>query len=282
MLSRKDYLASLDAPPNTKANLLGNLLRQADVSYTILPSTDVAANFRATVYSWGAVASRRLIVGKGVYHDSGGMNLKSWDSDIHLMKHDCAGGLLSLLAPPGYLVAVPWMRNIFNTELPSGSVLPMANGSTVEILDTDAEGRIVCADAFAQLTQERKAPSLVVFITTCGMVLCPGYISYATDDEGLARKVAASVSKEKVLRVPVLPFQEVGLKSRVASIANTTGDTKLVGYDFLFGATSFLRYFTPGETKFLHIDVSGVVFDNYDAKKPCGYDFVKNLLETLG
>ncbi|HVN85831.1 MAG TPA: leucyl aminopeptidase [Candidatus Binatia bacterium] len=215
----------------------------------------------------GRPRKRIAIVGKGITFDSGGLSLKPNDS-MKLMKTDMAGGAaviatMSALARLGAPVRVTGLvaaaENMpSGTALRVGDVIRHYGGRTVEVLNTDAEGRLVLADALAY-ADAVLAPDVVVDLATLtgaarvalGSVMAA---LYATDD-GLAAALldAGTASGDRLWRMPLAEEYRAGLDSPVADLANVAGGPGRAGS---IDAALFLREFTGGRA-WAHLDIAG-------------------------
>ncbi|HEY7486253.1 MAG TPA: leucyl aminopeptidase [Streptosporangiaceae bacterium] len=223
-------------------------------------------------YEPAGATSHVVLIGKGITFDSGGLSLKPNDN-MKLMKTDMAGGAvviatMSALADLGVTARVTGLVAAAE-NMPSGSamrpgdVIRHFGGKTSEVLNTDAEGRLVLADALAYADAELD-PDFVVDIATltgaarvalgtrCGAL-------YATDDElaeGLAG--AGAASGEQLWRMPLVGDYRQAIESDVADVANiersaATGEKMGAGSIM---AALFLREFA-GARRWAHLDVAG-------------------------
>jgi len=222
-------------------------------------------------------AGTAVLVGKGITFDSGGISIKPAPS-MGEMKYDMMGAATALacarvakaLALPVRVVALaPVTEN-----MPSGSacrpgdILRMRNGKTVEVDNTDAEGRLILADALSY-AEKFRPDVLLDFATLTGAVLvalgheCAGLM---TPDEGLATELVAAGEKtgERLWRLPVWDDYGENLKSEWADMKNSAG--KVAG---TVNAAVFLKEFVPEGVPWAHIDVAGVA---HFEKAHTGYD----------
>jgi leucyl aminopeptidase len=205
------------------------------------------------------------LVGKGVTFDSGGLSLKTNDQMVD-MKCDMAGAAAVLgamqaaaeLALPVNLVGV--MALVEN--MPSGKAMKLGdvikarNGKTIEVLNTDAEGRLILADALAYAV-DLKADHIVDLATLTGACMVAlGYdvAGLMSNDEAWSQKVlsAAQAAGEKAWPLPMLPHYGEMIKSTVADIKNTGGSR----YAGAISAAKFLEEFV-GTTPWAHLDIAG-------------------------
>ncbi len=218
------------------------------------------------VLEYGTRGPLLAIVGKGITFDSGGISIKP-SKGMQEMKYDKTGALVvlgvfkaasELRLPVRLLGVMPLTEN-----LPSGSaqkpgdIVTAYNGKTIEVLNTDAEGRLVLADALA-FAAEKKPAYMISIATLTGAVLvalgrqCAAVLS---DDDRLARVLEESGTRtfERLWRLPLWKEYSEMMKSDFADIKNVS-DTGEAGT--ITGAI-FLKEFV-GETKWAHIDIAGV------------------------
>ncbi len=219
---------------------------------------------RMVEIAWGkAGAPVVAIVGKGVAFDTGGLNLKGGDG-MRLMKKDMGGAAHALALArlvmgaqlPVRLVCVtPLVENAIGPDAfrPS-DVLRTRKGLTVEIEDTDAEGRLILADALTRAS-ELKPELIIDFATLTGaarVALGPDLAPLYTDDDGLAADIAAGskATGDPVWRMPLWPGYEGGLKSPIADMKNL-GDGPMGGS---ITAALFLKAFVSAPS-WAHFDI---------------------------
>ena len=223
-----------------------------------------------------------VLVGKGITFDTGGINLKRSD-DMWKMKHDMAGAAAVLGAlRAAALLDVP-LRVIGLTPLvenmPGGrayrpaDVLRGITGKTVEVINTDAEGRLILADALGYAARFR--PHAVVDIATLTgaqmIALGPHAAALFSNDDTLAARLeqAAQRTGERVWRLPLWEEYKEALKSEVAEVKNTAGR-----HSGLPTTAKFLEHFTENYP-WAHLDVASMVWTDtardYHPKGPTGY-----------
>lgn len=214
------------------------------------------------------------IVGKGVTFDSGGINIKP-SNGMEDMKGDMAGagvvlGLMESLAMRKAKVNVVGVMGLVE-NMPSGSasrpsdVVTSMSGKTIEILNTDAEGRLVLADAMWYV-QEKFSPKTVIDLATLtgAIVVSLGheYAGLFSNSDDLCKKLseAGESVDEKVWR---FPLHEEYAKDVISDIA----DVKNVGSGRGAGsitAAEFLKHFVKEGVEWAHIDIAGVEWDKKD------------------
>lgn len=209
---------------------------------------------------------RRLaIVGKGITFDSGGLSIKPAQS-METMKTDMAGaaavlGLFSILPKlkvareiHGIIAACENM--VSGSSIHPGDIITMRNGTTVEVLNTDAEGRIVLGDAFTYALEE-KADAIIDLATltgACVVALGDAIAGIVSNDEKLISAIVASGREagEKIWPLPLEESYKEAMKSDVADLRNIS---TLKGGGAIMGAI-FLEHFV-GKIPWVHLDIAG-------------------------
>ena len=226
-----------------------------------------------------------VLVGKGITFDSGGLSLKPADG-MKPMKTDMAGGaavIAAMSALPGLGAAVRVTGLVATAEnMPSGSamrpgdVITHFGGRTTEVLNTDAEGRLVLADALAYADTVLEPDVLVDIATLTGAarVALGGTLGalYASDDSLAAALLAAATEAgEPLWRMPLVDDYSDALDSPVADLANVPhGSRPRAGS---IEAALFLREFTGGRP-WAHLDIAGAARfspDGDEAKGATGF-----------
>jgi leucyl aminopeptidase len=217
----------------------------------------------------GRGAPHVVLVGKGITFDSGGLSLKPNDSMV-AMKTDMGGaaaviGTLAAVSRLGLPLRVTALVAAAE-NLPSGSaqrpgdVLRQYGGRTVEVLNTDAEGRLVLADALAYADRDLQADVVVDVATLTGampVALGRRHAGLFASDDALATQLveAAAASGEPVWRMPLVDDYRHALDSPVADLRNI-GQPKLKLQGGSITAALFLREFTGGRP-WAHLDIAG-------------------------
>ena len=213
---------------------------------------------------WGNPQHPRVaVVGKGVCFDSGGLDLKP-ATGMRLMKKDMGGAahalaLAVLIAgerlPVRLHLLIPAVENaVSGNAVRPGDIVKSRQGLQVEIDNTDAEGRLVLADALAKAAEAK--PELILdFATLTGaarVALGPDLPAMFSNDDGLAGELAASgeQSADPVWRMPLWDAYDEMLKSDIADLANASG-TPMAG---AVVAAMFLKRFVPKDTPWAHFD----------------------------
>ena len=232
------------------------------------------------------------LVGKGLTFDSGGLSIKT-GTGMMTMKCDMSGGAavlgvmaaISAVAPPvkvtGY---VPMTDNMLGGDATRpGDVLTMANGKTVEVLNTDAEGRLVLADALSLAC--RAEPDAIVDLATltgaCMVALGPKVAGLMGNNEAWINQLAGAAERtgERVWRLPLPDDYKAQLDSSVADMKNIGGP-----HGGALTAGLFLSNFVEDEIPWAHLDIAGPAFtdseDGETAKGGTGFG-VRMLLDAL-
>ncbi len=220
----------------------------------------------------GRVRRRVAVIGKGVTFDAGGLDLKSPDGMLR-MKDDMSGGAavlgimqaLGRLRPPvevhGLVAATENMPS--GTAYRPGDVLRAMNGTTIEIGNTDAEGRLTLADAICYANTRIKPDEIIDMATltgACVVALGPLCSGLFASDQGLADRLLAAGERagERLWQLPLIDEYRDHLKSEVADINNVgpRGGGAI-------NAALFLREFA-GATPWAHLDIAGPAFTEKD------------------
>ncbi|MCU0830083.1 MAG: leucyl aminopeptidase family protein [Rhizobiaceae bacterium] len=216
-------------------------------------------------FTWGRSDARKVtLVGKGVCFDTGGLDIKP-SSGMLLMKKDM-GGAAHVLALARMMmeakrdvrlrVLIPAVENsIAGNAFRPGDILKSRKGDTVEIGNTDAEGRLILADALA-LACEEKPDLLIDMATLTGaarVALGPDVIPFYTDDEPFAAALAAASGavQDPVWRMPLWKPYAAKLASKIADTNNVTTD----GFAGSVTAALFLQRFVQPGIAWAHFDI---------------------------
>ncbi|HET7417764.1 MAG TPA: leucyl aminopeptidase [Solirubrobacterales bacterium] len=220
-------------------------------------------------YDGGGSGSPLAYIGKGVTFDTGGISLKP-GAGMQEMKMDMSGAAAVLEAtaaiaelglPLNLIALVPTTENMpSGTAIKPGDIITQYNGKTVEVNNTDAEGRLILADALAYAV-ELGAERLVDIATLTGAVeiaLGSTYAGLISNDDALAAAVtsAGETTGELSWRLPLHPEYKELMKGTVADLSNL-GKKRKAG---TITAASFLEEFV-GETPWAHLDIAGSAWD---------------------
>jgi leucyl aminopeptidase len=232
------------------------------------------------VMQWNGARGKKdapvAFVGKGVCFDSGGLSLKTGPGMMG-MKGDMGGaaavvGTLHALASRKARVHAVGVIGLVE-NMPDGKaqrpddVVKSLSGQTIEVLNTDAEGRLVLADAL-WYTQTRFKPKFVIDLATL-----TGAISVAlghenaglfSNDDKLAERIydAGQLECETVWRLPLAPAYDKALKSKIADMKNISGNTAAGS----IVAAQFLQRFVAEKTPWAHLDIAGVAWQDGEQK----------------
>jgi leucyl aminopeptidase len=229
----------------------------------------------------GPVRRRVALVGKGLTFDSGGYNLKVAGSQIEMMKYDMGGSAAVLGAaraiaqarPEGvevHMIVASCENMISGGALHPGDILTASNGKTIEINNTDAEGRLTLADALVYAC--RLEPDAIVDLATltgaCVIALGNEIAGLWSSSDGLAESLlkAARDGGEELWRMPLRSSYKAGLKSELADLKNT--GPRPAGS---ITAALFLKDFVSEGLPWAHIDIAGTVWsDKGRGEDPAG------------
>jgi leucyl aminopeptidase len=275
---------------NAPANALGpsaleqeavKLAEHFDASVTMVRGDElIAANFplihavgragveepRIVDFSWGREdAPKVAIIGKGVTFDTGGLDIKP-ASGMELMKKDMGGAATALTLARLIMEAgldlrlrtlIPIVENAISAPaMRPGDVLRSRKGLSVEVGNTDAEGRLILADALALADED--APELMLdFATLTGaarVALGPDLPPFYTDDDALAAQVAvhAARARDPVWRMPLWGPYDAMIEGTVGDISNSGTGAGMAGS---ITAALFLRRFVEKAKSWAHFDV---------------------------
>ncbi len=214
---------------------------------------------------WGTDGPALTLVGKGVCFDTGGLNLKP-SSGMNLMKKDMGGAatvlglaqmIMALKLPLRLRVLIPAVENVVaGNALKPKDILTSRKGLTVEVNDTDAEGRLVLADALA-LACEEDTDLLISMATLTGaarVAVGPDLAPFYTDDADLAAALEAGATAgcDPAWRMPFHDAYETVIEPGIADLDNAPG----FGFAGSITAALFLRRFVDAR-RYIHFDIYG-------------------------
>jgi leucyl aminopeptidase len=214
---------------------------------------------------WGTSGPALTLVGKGVCFDTGGLDIKP-SSGMLLMKKDMGGAatvlglaqmIMALDLPLRLRVLIPAVENaIAGCAMRPKDILTSRKGLTVEVNNTDAEGRLVLADALAYAVEE-PVDALISMATLTGaarVAVGPDLAPYYTDDEGVAKALEAGATAgfDPVWRMPFWDAYDPVIEPGIADLDNAPG----FGFAGSITAALFLRRFV-GDARYLHFDIFG-------------------------
>jgi leucyl aminopeptidase len=216
-------------------------------------------------FAWGDPTHPTVVlVGKGVAFDSGGLDIKP-SAGMRLMKKDMGGAahaialaqmIMANRLPVRLHVLIPAVENaISGNAMRPGDVLPSRKGLTVEVGNTDAEGRLILADALARAGE--LSPALTIDLATltgaARVALGPDVVPFYTEDDALAADLArhADAIEDPLWRMPMWQGYAMGLDSDIADLKNDPDAWVQAGS---VAAALFLKRFAPAGS-WLHLDI---------------------------
>jgi leucyl aminopeptidase len=217
------------------------------------------------------------LVGKGISFDTGGISIKP-STNMGYMKCDMAGAaavlgtieLVARLKLDIHIVAViPAAENSVDANsIRPGDVISSYSGKSIEVIDTDAEGRLVLADGLAYIIKNHQPEYLIDLATLTGSIVATlGYSAaglFSKNDE-MAHNLSAAGENlnEKVWRLPMWDDYAVDMQSDIADIKNLSGKP-VAG---AITAAKFLEAFTSEHKNWTHLDIAGVAFTDSEFGK---------------
>ncbi len=233
------------------------------------------------------------IVGKAVTFDTGGISIKP-AADMDAMKYDKCGGMAvlgimqavaELKLPMGVVGVIPTAENsVSAAAYRPGDILRMFNGKTVEITNTDAEGRLILADALAYVAKAYEPAAIIDMATlTGGVIVALGsvYAGLMANDDGIAHALerAGAATGELVWRLPLHERYKPIMDGTHADLQNSGGREAQT-----ITACIFLQHFVPEKTPWAHLDIAAMAHpkkdDRYTAKGASGFG-VRLVMEYL-
>ena len=239
----------------------------------VAQGSDLPPKFIHLTYRPASGTNRRLVlVGKGLTFDSGGYNLKTAGSQIDMMKYDMGGSAAVLgamraiaeLKPAGvevHMIVAACENMISGGAIHPGAIVKASNGKTIEINNTDAEGRLTLADALVYAC--KLEPDAVVDLATltgaCVIALGEEIAGLWSPSDGLAEALlqAGEQAGESLWRMPLRASYREGLKSGLADMKNTgprPGGS--------ITAALFLQDFMNADVAWAHMDIAGTVWSD--------------------
>lgn len=243
----------------------------------VAQASDLPPKFIHLIYKPPTTPKRKLaIIGKGLTFDSGGLNIKGAGSGIETMKIDMGGAAATLGAAKAigqikpdvevHFISAVTENMISGKAMHPGDILKASNGKTIEVNNTDAEGRLTLADALVY-TDQLGLDAMVDLATltgACVVALGDDIAGLFTPNDNIASQLqtAAESSGEKIWRMPMEEKYFEGLKSGIADMKNTGPR-----YGGSITAALFLKQFVK-TTPWAHLDIAGPVW----ADKESGYN----------
>ena len=236
----------------------------------VAQGTDEPPKFIVVEYNNGGDEKPKVIVGKGLTFDSGGISIKP-ASKMDEMKYDMCGSTvvlgvlhaLSILKPKINVVGIiPSTENLVGAKaFKPGDILTAYNGKTIEVLNTDAEGRLILADGLSYASKHYDPEFIIDFATLTGAVVVTlGHVATGImgTDEKLMRKVKESSKStgEKVWELPLWPEYCKQIKSDIADVKNMGS----AGQAGSIAAGAFLKEFVEEDIPWVHFDIAGTAW----------------------
>ena len=272
-----------DMAPAQLANAARKLSKQHNAKFSVIVGDDLLKKNYPAIHAvgravetkdqaprlidfrWGKKSAPKVtLVGKGVCFDTGGLDLKS-AGGMTLMKKDMGGAanvlglahmIMAAKLPLQLRVLIPAVENsVSGNAMRPLDVVPSRNGKTIEIGNTDAEGRVILADALAEAAAE--APELIIdFATLTGaarVALGTELPALFTNDDKFAAAVTKSGATEQdpLWRLPLWPGYRKMVNGKTADLTNAPEG----GYAGAITAALFLQEFVTPKTKWAHIDL---------------------------
>ena len=229
------------------------------------------------------------LIGKGVTFDTGGISIKG-SNNLHYMKSDM-GGAAAVLATISAVAAMGWPINVVAiapitdncvdaNAIKPGDVIDSYSGKTIEVINTDAEGRLILADALAYMVKNYDVDHMIDLATLTGSSIrtfgtaCAALFS---NDDELEEKLFLSglETREKLWSLPLWDEYHEEMKSDIADIKNLS-TRPMAG---AITAAKFLQYFTLEHPSWAHLDIAGTAFgDTPFAKGKAATGFGVHLL----
>ncbi|MDP5338891.1 MAG: leucyl aminopeptidase, partial [Nodularia sp. (in: cyanobacteria)] len=250
----------------------------------VAQASDLPPKFIHLTYKPAGTPRRKLaIIGKGLTFDSGGLNIKGAGSGIETMKIDMGGAGATLGAAKAiaqikpdvevHFISAATENMISGRAMHPGDILKASNGKTIEVNNTDAEGRLTLADAlvYADKLGVDAVIDLATLTGACVVALGEDIAGLFTPDDAVASQLekAAESAGEKLWRMPMEDKYFEGLKSGIADMKNTGPR-----YGGSITAALFLKQFIK-DTPWAHLDVAGPVWtdkeNGYNSPGATGY-----------
>lgn len=238
----------------------------------VAQASEIPPKFIHLTYKPEGTPKRKVaIIGKGLTFDSGGLNIKGMGSGIETMKIDMGGAAATLGAALAigqlkpdvevHFISAVTENMISGRAMHPGDILTASNGKTIEVNNTDAEGRLTLADALVY-TDKLGVEAIVDLATltgACVIALGDDIAGLFTPDDNLAKQLeeASTESGEKLWRMPMEEKYFEGLKSGIADMKNTgprPGGS--------ITAALFLKQFVKETPAWAHLDIAGPVWSD--------------------
>lgn len=211
-----------------------------------------------------------VLVGKGVTFDTGGISLKD-STNMHYMKSDLGGaaaaiGTIFLAKDQGLktniCTLVPFVENAIDANsMRPGDVIKAYDGHTIEVIDTDAEGRLILADALSYSVKEFQKATIIDLATLTGNVVSAlGYAAAGifSSNQEIVNQLTSSgyETGERCWQLPIWDEYSDMIQSDIADVKNYHGKP----FGGAIAAAKFLEFFTNKHPRWVHLDIAGVAF----------------------
>ena len=263
----------------------------------VASGTDVPPKFIIMEYMGGAKKQRpKILVGKGLTFDSGGISIKP-SSKMDEMKYDMCGSgvvlgvmkIIETLKPKINIIGIiPSTENMSGDKAyRPGDVLTAYNGKTIEVLNTDAEGRLILADALAYASKHYNPEYILDFATLTGaVVVALGHVAtgiMGTDKKLISKiKASAVTTNEKVWEFPLWGEYLDQVKSNIADVKNV-GAPMQAG---TIAGGAFLKSFVKDDIPWCHFDIAGTAWGDkglsYQNKGTATGEVIRLVVDLLG
>ncbi len=236
----------------------------------VAQGTDEPPKFIILEYMKGGNEKPKVLVGKGLTFDAGGISIKP-AGNMDEMKYDMCGSatvlgtmkaVASLKPKMNIVCIVPSTENLLGAKAyKPGDVLEAYNGKTIEVLNTDAEGRLILADGLSYASKHYDPEFILDFATLTGAILIAlGHVAtgiMGTNDELIKQiKDASNNTGEKVWELPLWPEFCKQIKSEIADVKNM-GAARQAGS---IAAGAFLKEFVDKDIPWAHFDIAGTAW----------------------
>lgn len=251
--------------------------------------SELPARCIVTHYKHPDAKKKIALIGKGVIFDTGGISIKD-SRNLHHMKSDMAGAAAALgtieacarlkLKVDVVAIAPTTDNSVDGLSINPGDVISSYAGKTIEVIDTDAEGRLVLADALAYAVKEYQPDVMIDLATLTGSIvgaLGPQAAGLFSKNDQLVTTIEASgnTTGERVWRMPMFDEYHEDMISDIADIKNLSEKP----YAGSISAAKFLEYFTADHRCWAHLDIAGVGFQpNGFGKGHCATGYGVRLL----
>jgi len=250
-----------------------------DAFMAVGKGSDKEPQFVIMQYEPATVSSKTKhvgLVGKGITFDTGGLNIKTAGM-VH-MKSDMAGGaavfgamqlIADLQLPVKVTAIVPCCENaVDNKSFQPSDVIKSYSGHTIEIIDTDAEGRLILADGLSYLIKNYKPDTVVDIATLTGSSVgtfgyeCGALFTNNADISSQLQQIGEAIG-ERLWPLPLWDAYKPDIESEIADVRNWSGKP-VAG---AITAAKFLEYFTDDHKAWAHLDIAGVAFGDDEFAK---------------